>query len=229
MRADTDQVSAVQSVLAATANPEAPNEVNVSRPSAALEARARAKGALNTLSLGLGAVSLLVGAVGVANIMLIGVLQRRSEIGLRRALGATTGHILIQFLSEAILLAGLGGTVGVAAGAFSTALYAPSRIGRSWCQPLPGREDSAPPFSSVPSLGSCPRCVQLACRQRRPCGPCDGRRERHVTGARPERRFACVGLRRERRQLASEVGVVGPAEQDFRCPPVDFGARCSSY
>ena len=124
VRANTDQVSAVQSVLAATANPEAPSEVAVSRPSAALVARAKAKGALNSLFLGLGAISLLVGAVGVANIMLIGVLERRSEIGLRRALGATKGHILIQFLSEAILLAVLGGAVGVAAGASSTALYA---------------------------------------------------------------------------------------------------------
>ena len=78
----------------------------------------------NSLCLGLGAISLLVGAVGVANIMLIGVLERRSEICLRRAVGATKGHILIQFLSEAVLLAGLGGAVGVAAGAFSTALYA---------------------------------------------------------------------------------------------------------
>ena len=124
VRAHTDQVSDVQSVLAATANPKAPSEVAVSRPSAALEARAKAKGALNSLFLGLGAISLLVGAVGVANIMLIGVLERRSEIGLRRALGATRGHILIQFLSEAILLAGLGGAVGVIAGALSTALYA---------------------------------------------------------------------------------------------------------
>jgi len=114
----------VQSVLAATANPEAPNEVDVSQPSAALVARADAQGALNGLFLGLGAVSLLVGAVGVANIMIISVLERRSEIGLRRALGATKGHIRVQFLSEAILLALLGGAVGVAAGALATTIYA---------------------------------------------------------------------------------------------------------
>jgi putative ABC transport system permease protein len=76
------------------------------------------------LLLGLGAISLLVGAVGVANIMLIGVLERRSEIGLRRALGATKSHIRMQFLSEAIVLAVLGGAAGVAAGALATALYA---------------------------------------------------------------------------------------------------------
>jgi putative ABC transport system permease protein len=124
VRTQTSQVDAVQSVLGATANPEYPNEVNVSLPSAALVAQAEAKGALNSLLLGLGAVSLLVGAVGVGNVMLIGVLERRSEIGLRRALGASKGHIRIQFLSEAILLALLGGVVGVATGAAATAAYA---------------------------------------------------------------------------------------------------------
>jgi len=124
VRSVTSQTAAVQSVLAATANPESPNEVDVSQPSAALTARADAQGALNSLFLGLGAVSLLVGAVGVANIMLIGVLERRSEIGLRRSLGATKGQIRTQFLAEAILLALLGGGVGVAAGAVSTLVYA---------------------------------------------------------------------------------------------------------
>jgi putative ABC transport system permease protein len=116
-----------QSVLAATANPESPNEVNVSQPSAALSARAQADSALNGLFLGLGAVSLLVGAVGVANIMLISVLERRSEIGLRRSLGATRSHIRIQFLAEAVLLAILGGAAGVAAGVIATAIYASNR------------------------------------------------------------------------------------------------------
>jgi putative ABC transport system permease protein len=104
--------------------PQAPNQVDVSQPSSALVAQADAKSALNDLFLGLGAVALLVGAVGVANIMIISVLERRSEIGLRRALGATKGHIRIQFLSEAVLLALLGGGVGVALGAMSTAIYA---------------------------------------------------------------------------------------------------------
>ena len=124
VRSDTSQVAAVQDVLAATANPEAPNEVDVSQPSAVLTARAAAQGALNGLFLGLGAVSLLVGAVGVANIMLISVLERRSEIGLRRALGATKAHIRSQFLCEAILLALLGGAVGVTLGILATAIYA---------------------------------------------------------------------------------------------------------
>ena len=124
LRAAQNQVNAVHSVLAATANPENPGEVNVSQPSAALVARADAQSALNGLFLGLGAVALLVGGVGVANIMVISVLERRSEIGLRRALGATRGNVRTQFLLEAILLALLGGAVGVAVGTLATAIYA---------------------------------------------------------------------------------------------------------
>jgi putative ABC transport system permease protein len=124
LRAQNDRVLAVDSLLAASANPESPSEVNVSQPSDALVAQADAKSALNGLFLGLGAVTLLVGAVGVANIMIISVLERRSEIGLRRALGATRSHIRTQFLSEAILVGLLGGTVGVALGAVATAIYA---------------------------------------------------------------------------------------------------------
>ena len=124
VRSDTDAVGEVQSVLAQTANPEAPNEVDVSQPSDALTARAAAKGAFNSLFLGLGVVALIVGAVGVANIMIISVLERRSEIGLRRALGATRAQIRTQFLSEAIMLSVLGGVAGVAAGAVATAVYA---------------------------------------------------------------------------------------------------------
>jgi len=116
--------TAVDNLLAYQANPESPNQVNVSQPSAALTAQADAKGALDTLFLGLGAVALLVGAIGVANIMIISVLERRSEIGLRRALGATRGQIRAQFLAEAILLSLAGGAVGVAAGAAATASYA---------------------------------------------------------------------------------------------------------
>ena len=124
VRARTGQVTAVDNVLGATANPENPNQVTVSHPSSTLVARARAKGALNSLFLGLGAVSLLVGAVGVGNVMLIGVLERRSEIGLRRALGATKGNIRVQFLSEALLLGVIGGIAGVALGVLATAFYA---------------------------------------------------------------------------------------------------------
>ena len=114
----------VDSLLGAQAWPENPSFVDVSQPSAALTAQADAKGALDTLFLGLGAVALLVGAIGVANIMVISVLERRSEIGLRRALGATKGQIRAQFLAEAILLALAGGITGVAVGAAATAIYA---------------------------------------------------------------------------------------------------------
>ena len=114
----------VDSLLGYQANPENPNQVDVSRPSDALMAQADAKGALDTLFLGLGAVALLVGAIGVANIMVISVLERRSEIGLRRALGATRGQIRAQFLAEAILLSLAGGAAGVILGTAATAAYA---------------------------------------------------------------------------------------------------------
>ncbi len=134
VRAATHHVLEVQSVLAQTANPEAPNEVNVSQPSDALTARAAAAGAFDSLFLGLGVVALIVGAVGVANIMIISVLERRSEIGLRRALGATRAQIRTQFLTESILLAVIGGVVGVLAGAAATAVYASSK---GWAVVIP--------------------------------------------------------------------------------------------
>jgi putative ABC transport system permease protein len=136
LKAQNSQVNTVDNLLGAQANPENPGEVNVSQPSAALIAEADAQGAFNALFLGLGAVALLVGAIGVANIMVISVLERRSEIGLRRALGATKGHIRTQFLSEAILLAAGGGTVGVAAGAAATAIYATTK---SWAIVIPAQ------------------------------------------------------------------------------------------
>jgi putative ABC transport system permease protein len=121
---DQAVTTTVDGLLGAQANPESPGQVNVSQPSDVLTARADAKGALDTLFLGLGAVALLVGAIGVANIMVISVLERRQEIGLRRALGATRGQIRIQFLSEAILLSLAGGAAGIIAGAAATAAYA---------------------------------------------------------------------------------------------------------
>ena len=127
VRATDSAVTRVDNLLAAQAFPQNPQEVNVSQPSAALTAQADAQGAFNVLFLGLGAVALLVGAVGVANIMVISVLERRSEIGLRRALGATKGHIRVQFLSEAILLALIGGIAGVLIGGIATAIYATSK------------------------------------------------------------------------------------------------------
>lgn len=127
VRSTPEYTTDVREVLARTANPEHPEEVDVSRPSDAIEARAAAKSAFTSLFLGLGAVALLVGGVGIANVMVISVLERRSEIGLRRALGATRRHIGLQFLTESLLLSLAGGIAGVALGAGVAAVYASSR------------------------------------------------------------------------------------------------------
>jgi len=134
LRASDGAVQRVDGLLADQANPENPGNVQVSQPSAALTAQAEAKSAFNVLFLGLGAVALLVGAIGVANIMVISVLERRSEIGLRRALGATEGHIRVQFLAEAILLSLTGGIAGIAAGAAAVAIYAHAK---GWATVIP--------------------------------------------------------------------------------------------
>lgn len=134
VRSEPAQIGDVRIVLPATANPENPESVNVSRPSDAIEAQAAAATAFTALYLGLGAVALLVGGLGIANVMFMAVLERRSEIGLRRALGATRGHIVAQFLAEALLLAAVGGLAGVAIGSAVAIAYARSQ---GWLITLP--------------------------------------------------------------------------------------------
>jgi len=133
-RVDQDQVSATRALLGRTANPSSPTEVSVSRPSDALEAQAAADKSLTTLTLGLGAVALLVGAVGIANVMVISVLERRREIGVRRALGATRAGIGSQFLTESVLLSLLGGLLGGLLGVALTTAFA---VHQDWGVVLP--------------------------------------------------------------------------------------------
>jgi putative ABC transport system permease protein len=127
VRADPERVNEAASLLPATADPQNPEQTQISRPSTGLQARAAAQSTLTALFLGLGAVALLVGGVGIANVMVISVLERRPEIGLRRALGATRAHIGVQFLGESVLLSLLGGAAGIGLGAAATAVYAESQ------------------------------------------------------------------------------------------------------
>lgn len=133
-RSTDASVRSVHKLLAATVDPQNPQNVAVSDPSAALQAKAATEGALSTLLLGLGGIALLVGGVGVANTMIISVLERRHEIGLRRSLGATRGQIRVQFVAESLMLSGLGGIAGVALGAAATGVYAYSG-GLPWVVP----------------------------------------------------------------------------------------------
>lgn len=123
LRVDPDWVLQTRDLLPATVDPENPEEVEVSRPSDVLEAEAAAESAFSNLFLGLGAVALLVGGIGIANVMVIGVIERRGEIGLRRAIGATRAHIRRQFFTESLILAAIGGLAGVIIGSAVTAAY----------------------------------------------------------------------------------------------------------
>ncbi len=134
VRSDVDYIEDVRAVLGRTANPEDASEVEVTRPSDVIEARAAAATAFTELFLGLGAVALIVGGVGIANVMLMSVLERRSEIGLRRALGATRRHIAMQFVSEALALALVGGVLGVLLGAGLAVAYA---LSQAWVPIIP--------------------------------------------------------------------------------------------
>mgnify|MGYP001183630092 CR=1 FL=1 len=143
-RVDPDQVAGVREVIGATADPSNPEQVDVSRPSDVLEARTAADSALTALFLGLGALALLVGGIGIANVMVISVLERRSEIGLRRALGATRRHIGMQFLSESLILSALGGIGGIIIGVGVTPGYAAAQ----------GWQISVPAIAVVGGLGA---------------------------------------------------------------------------
>ena len=144
VRTSPEQVDAVRGVLGPTADPQDPDEVSISRPSELLEAQEATDAAFTSLFLGLGAVSLLVGGVGIANVMVIAVIERRNEIGLRRALGATRAHIRRQFLTESLILSAIGGVAGVLLGILVTAFWANNE----------GWEIVIPPLAIVGGLAS---------------------------------------------------------------------------
>ncbi|MEV6355698.1 ABC transporter permease [Streptomyces hydrogenans] len=146
LRAHPERVPDVQGVAAATANPASPSTVAVSRPSDLLLAREEAKGALTGLVLSLAGVALLVGGVGIANTMVVGVMERRGEIGLRRALGARGGQIAAQFLLEAVLMGFIGGVAGLAVGGLTVYGYA---LAQGWPAAIPSYAVGGGPVVSV--------------------------------------------------------------------------------
>ena len=164
VRTDPSQTAAIRDVLARTANPANPEDVSISRPSDALTAEIAAKGAYNTLLLGLGAIALIVGAVGIANVMVMAIIQRRTEIGLRRALGATRRHIAIQFTAEALIISALGGAAGILAGILITAGYAHTRHWSATIPPalIPGALAAALTFGLIAGLYPATRAARLS-------------------------------------------------------------------
>ena len=174
MRANPASIAAVASVLPATADPAAPQDVSVANPVAALTARADAASAFQGLFLALGAVALLVGGIGIANVMVIAVLERRSEIGLRRALGARRLHVAVQFAAEATLLAGCGGVAGAVLGGFSTTVYAAAR---HWDAVVPVPVLLAAVAVALlvgAAAASIPRCAPRGWSRPRRCGSARG-------------------------------------------------------
>jgi putative ABC transport system permease protein len=146
VRSAPSQVVAVRAVLPASADPANPDQVTVSHPSDVLAAQAATQGTFTALFLALGGVALVVGAVGIANVMVIAVLERRSEIGLRRALGATRRHVAAQFLAESFMLSLIGGIFGTAVGVLATGVAV---LAQSWTLSLPPAALWAGPLAAV--------------------------------------------------------------------------------